>query len=343
MSLTFIVGTGRCGSTMLSKALQGHPQVLSLSEFFAALRHRAFPAEPLDGQGFWELLRKPDPLLDAMMRAGARKPAWHGPSARRSSEVSGVPVIRHVTLPALSDDPDRLYEELAGELPHWPRRPIGDHYRDLFGWFTARFGRQVFVERSGASLLYVQRLRRMFPEARFVHLYRDGPDCALSMSRHYGFRLMLLPRAAARAANVPVRRLFQKHISELPADYQRFFRAEFSEESLMGVDLSLRDFGEFWSSMICNGVGELADTDHLDLCYEQLLADPRGELGTLASYLGVSADPGWIDRVSAGIDRFRSGTAQRLDPVSREELRTACAPGELALIDPTASTTMIRK
>jgi hypothetical protein len=24
--------------------------------------------------------------------------------------------------------------------------------------------------------------------ARFVHLYRDGPDCALSMSRHPAFR-----------------------------------------------------------------------------------------------------------------------------------------------------------
>ena len=30
---TFVVGTGRCGSTMLSNMLREHPKVLSLSEF----------------------------------------------------------------------------------------------------------------------------------------------------------------------------------------------------------------------------------------------------------------------------------------------------------------------
>ena len=34
---TFIVGTGRCGSTMLSNMLREHPKVLSLSEFLPSL------------------------------------------------------------------------------------------------------------------------------------------------------------------------------------------------------------------------------------------------------------------------------------------------------------------
>ena len=33
----FVVGTGRCGSTMLSNMLRIHPEVLSLSEFMVAI------------------------------------------------------------------------------------------------------------------------------------------------------------------------------------------------------------------------------------------------------------------------------------------------------------------
>ena len=52
---TFVVGTGRCGSTMLSNMLREHPQVLSLSEFFSMISDagfrlpQMFSAEPLDG------------------------------------------------------------------------------------------------------------------------------------------------------------------------------------------------------------------------------------------------------------------------------------------------------
>jgi hypothetical protein len=41
MRLTFVVGTGRCGSTMLSAMLREHPDVLSMSEFFGTLRAAA--------------------------------------------------------------------------------------------------------------------------------------------------------------------------------------------------------------------------------------------------------------------------------------------------------------
>ena len=37
MQLTFVVGTGRCGSTLLSRLLREHPDVLSMSEFFSTL------------------------------------------------------------------------------------------------------------------------------------------------------------------------------------------------------------------------------------------------------------------------------------------------------------------
>jgi hypothetical protein len=37
--LTIVAGTGRCGSTMLSRVLQVHPDVLSISEFWSVFPH----------------------------------------------------------------------------------------------------------------------------------------------------------------------------------------------------------------------------------------------------------------------------------------------------------------
>ncbi|GIG92130.1 sulfotransferase family protein [Plantactinospora endophytica] len=335
MSLTFVVGTGRCGSTILSKALHTHPDILSLSEFFASLRNRAFPEGPIDGERFWRMLSAPDPAIDAMVRNGLRTREQVYPyDTGRFGRLADVPAICHMTLPELTDDPDGLYDELAAELPNWPLRPVVEHYRDLFGWLARRFGRQTVVERSGTSLNYVHRLRAMFPEARFVHIFRNGPDCALSMSRHFGFRLMMLPRTAARVAGVPVPGLIKNHLDRLPEDYQRFFRGDYSPELIMNADLPVRDFGEFWSSMIQHGVRELSGldpADRLDLRYERMVAEPTAQFATLAAFLGVPADQPWLDRVGKLMDGSLTGSAQRLDPPVREELLLACAPGEEAL------------
>ena len=44
-----------------------------------------------------------------------------------------------------------------------------------------RCGRPCWVERSGSSIEYLEGLHAFFPEARFLHIHRDGPEAALSM------------------------------------------------------------------------------------------------------------------------------------------------------------------
>ena len=76
--LTFVVGTGRCGSTLLSRILREHPAVLSMSEFFGILRlagacgRAGFPVADMTGAELWDLLARPFPMLDAMVAAGLR-------------------------------------------------------------------------------------------------------------------------------------------------------------------------------------------------------------------------------------------------------------------------------
>ena len=67
----FIVGTGRCGSTLLSRMLGEHPEVLSLFEFFTGLDWSArFGDEPLSGPKFRALVSAEQPFVTAVLRRG---------------------------------------------------------------------------------------------------------------------------------------------------------------------------------------------------------------------------------------------------------------------------------
>ena len=56
----FIVGTGRCGSTLLSEMIRLHPRLLSVSEWFTVLgERRALEEERVDARTFWDTLTVP--------------------------------------------------------------------------------------------------------------------------------------------------------------------------------------------------------------------------------------------------------------------------------------------
>ena len=162
MRLTFVVGTGRCGSTMLSAILREHPDVLSMSEFFGTLRTAmsgaafpagemsgaAFPAGELDGRELWQVLARPFPMLDEMISSGLRIAELGYPLGRgRFTLAAGVPLICHYVLPMLTSDPDALYDTLAAQVPSWPRRPAAAQCEAFFGYLAGLLGRPVEVGR----------------------------------------------------------------------------------------------------------------------------------------------------------------------------------------------------
>src|SRR5207302_10208511 len=76
---TFIVGTGRCGSTMLSNMLREHPRVLNLSEFYAIVTDagrvpQAFAPEPMEASQFWAMLSACPPRNTFAFRHGVASP-----------------------------------------------------------------------------------------------------------------------------------------------------------------------------------------------------------------------------------------------------------------------------
>ena len=111
MQLTFVVGTGRCGSTLLSRLLREHPDVLSMSEFFSTLRIAAaagragFPVGDMDGVQLWRLLATPFPMLDAMVSDGLRTSEMLYPADGRFGPATGIPLVSHYVLPMLGRTP----------------------------------------------------------------------------------------------------------------------------------------------------------------------------------------------------------------------------------------------
>lgn len=110
--LTIILGTGRCGSTMLSDLVSTHPSVLSLSELFATLSPLAFPGAALSGIEFWRILSEPRLKHNTLIQNGAAPPEFRYLERPRRFTNGAIPPISLATLPALTDAPDALYDEL---------------------------------------------------------------------------------------------------------------------------------------------------------------------------------------------------------------------------------------
>jgi hypothetical protein len=334
--VTFVVGTGRAGSTALTRILHDHPEILSLSELWFSIGPRGLPAEPIDGKRFWHLLSRPRAGLDAAIRSRAYAPEILYPQRPgRFTAESGIPAICLTPLPALTDDPDALFDELGGVVPGWPMRPVPLHWLEFFDWLGRRFGRQVVVERSGYSLRLVPALRQTFPQARFVHLYRDGPDCALSMSRHPGFRMIALLLEMCERVGVPtIESLKPAHAAQLPPDLAVLLSKRYDPALVLDRPLPLSRFGRLWSDSVVAGVADLAaipSQHRADLRFESLLADSEPELVRLAEFVGATVDPGWLARSVAVLDGTRQGGAWQLPPGEREALVEACRPGMRAL------------
>ena len=330
-----VLSTGRCGSTMVSDVLNLHPEVLSLSEVFSLLGPLALFRKRLSGKAMWALCSRQNPALRVLLSADPMPSEilypFDDPHARYAAR--NVPPILCTMLPHLTPDYENLYDDLEPVVRARPKANLADHYRYLFDWLRQHFGRRVWVERSGGSLLSVPRLRRLFPEARVVHVYRDGRDTALSMSRHPAFQIMLatldkLQRLGLKpldntAEAGPVGSLLALVFLRL-VNPARMIRREFD----------LAAYGGLWSQMILRGqklLAALPPEQVLALRYEDVLQNPRDKLRELIAFIDPSlATDAWLQE-AARVPRANPPKYLSLEPETQRRLTEACAPGLEAL------------
>lgn len=327
-----ILSTGRCGSTMVSDLLSRHPAVLSLSEFFVPLGAAAFAWQRPGGERMWRTLSRQSRPLHAMLKDGKvveeNLYRFEAPGAR--FRPGDLPPILAVTLPHLTDRPEALFDALEPLVRGRPRLPLDEHYRRLFGDLMARFGRRVWVERSGGSLMHAAKLLRLFPEARVVHVFRDGRDTAISMSRHHNFRVLLGAILEVRRLGFDAQRAFLKPRGSRLDHWINELAFRLLDVDRLAARPTLPDFGAFWSDLERVGrrvLGALPPERVLSLRFEDLQAAPRESLAALIRFIDPSLeDAAWLDEVAA-IPRAARSKHLALPAAERQALTEACAPG----------------
>lgn len=140
--MPFVVGTGRCGSTLLRVMLDAHPLLAIPPEtHFIPPAARAWEQVPDPAARFLEVL------------SGSRK--WH----------------------SFVVDTDSLRKRVDAIEPF----DLGEAFRAFYRLYAERFNKPRWGDKTPGYLVHMQLIERVLPEARFVHLIRDGRDVTLSV------------------------------------------------------------------------------------------------------------------------------------------------------------------
>ena len=301
-----------------------------------ALNTRAFVHQQLDGRAFWRLLSKPrQPMREILTPTTCPKEFLYDFSRSRLFTQATLPPILYMMLPRLSSEPEVLFFEIEAVISKRPKSSLAQHYLFLFEWLRRRYAKKIWVERSGASLMFVGSLYRMFPNAKFVHLFRDGRDVALSMRAYPPLSLLAESWKSARRWGVDILAPpFRIGESSLIA------ALEGALAPLHGVGKRLKRkpspalCGEFWSRMVVNGLETLAtipDNQKLSFSYESLVEAPVAALGKLISFVGAPPPrANWIDWACDLVQRPQP-RHYALSMRETDALEKACRPGLTAL------------
>jgi hypothetical protein len=244
----FVVGYQKSGTTWLMRMLDAHPEVLCRGEgrFFGEWRQKSLVKS--------DAIRPPSSLLYAL----------------RDAEYLGLWIERSVW--SRDDDKEEHLENLArmavdyflrGELAKTGKRLVGDKSPLL-------------------TPETVQEISVVYPEARLIHIIRDGRDAAVSAAHHA----------------------------------RNFGRASKERE---GSDLfeepRLRKLAADWGGRVGRTVEDgpkLFGDRYAEVRYEDLLDRPQEEMTRLLRFLGAASDAESVRRCvdSASFERLSKGRSR---------------------------------
>ncbi len=323
----FIVGTGRCGSTLLSRMLAENPATLSIFEYFNGLDVvRRFRLEPMTGAEFAELIGAEQRVVTAVLRRGYEVAEITYPfeTQGRYSRDEALPWVLVSMLSRLSGDPDSLYDEVIAFCRTLPTQPPVLHHRALFTWLCTHLGRKHWIERSGSSIDYLQALSESFPKARFLHIHRDGYEAALSMREHHAYRLPIAILYRAAEGTGPSMSEIDFDAPPEPSD---------AISQILKGEPAVTYFGRYWSDQVVNGFRALRSIDadrHLEVRFEDLVAKPGEVVAGICEFFELDAGD-WVAQAASLVRGIPPSRFPDLPASDQGLLREACAPGRALL------------
>lgn len=341
MRPTLLLGTGRCGSTLVSEMIRIHPRALSISELFSFLSdlgmriEQAFPDHSISANDFWNLLSQAQPRQSLLLvnKLQMKEVTYDLKNGR--FRPADVPPILQSMLPHLDPlQPDQLFDSLEGPMINAPDGLIGDHYNRLFEHLMMRFGKTTWVERSGGGLRMTARLRRIFPEANIIHLVRDGRDTALSMSKHIGFRMALLCATQVECLGTdPYENADRSDEADLTDELAGLLPEHFNTNAFEQFDLPPALCGHYWSGEILSGLAELESMSSerlMTIRYEDIISSPRESVSRIGEFIDHEVSAEWVQQAAALVQQKQPRWVN-LSAYDRDALADACRPGFDAL------------
>lgn len=105
----------------------------------------------------------------------------------------------------LTDDEclERLWNDMRCAFPFWKANdescvPLPVDWREqgrtpaaifdeILNWFAGKAGKEIWCEKTPMHALHIAAIAEALPTARFIHIIRDGRDCAASFRRRWGY------------------------------------------------------------------------------------------------------------------------------------------------------------
>ncbi|AXS39880.1 sulfotransferase [Breoghania sp. L-A4] len=147
-----IVGSGRCGTSLLRRTLDSHPDVFV---------HR---------ETHWF------PRMYEYAGMGKCSPAELAHIFLKTTHTTGAPVV-----PLSQDELDDIFRDKDDITVR--------EFCDGVGYHMARLeNKSIWADKTPDYGFFMQQIQTVWPQCKFLHIIRNGLNVALSMSKHPGFQ-----------------------------------------------------------------------------------------------------------------------------------------------------------
>lgn len=159
-----------------------------------------------------------------------------------------------------------IWADPAAYTARWWRdaQPRTRAIRAVFGAYQSALRREVFINKSPMNTFRIPYLLQMFPDARFIHIVRDGRAVTQSHLQRTLRQIEAAPQAHQRYGIYP-------DSATIALQLARFWRQNVEEVARQADAFGL-------------GADRL-----FHITYEQLCADPQSALADICAFLGLDA------------------------------------------------------